>query len=49
MPPAACAVPVMKRRRVTVSPSNEPGICASAVVLGFFGSLRSGDTGTEIY
>ena len=49
MPPAACAVPVMKRRRETVSPSNAPGICASAVVLRFLGSLCSGDTGTEIY
>ncbi len=46
-PPAAWAVPVMKRRRVTVSPSNEPGIFASAVVLGFF--LRSSGTGTGIY
>ena len=31
--PAVCAVPVMKRRRVIVSPSNAPGIRRSAVYL----------------
>src|SRR3712207_7708959 len=33
--PAVCAVPVMKRRRVTVSPSKAPGIPRPAVYLDF--------------
>src|SRR3954453_9191595 len=37
--PAPCAVSVMKRRRVTVSPSNAPGTPRSAVYLDL-GSLR---------
>src|SRR3954469_22989791 len=37
--PAPCAVSVMKRRRVTVSPSKAPGISRSAVYFDF-GSLR---------
>ena len=45
--PAPWVVIVMNRRRVTVSPSNEPGIFASAVVFGFF--LRSSGTGRGIY
>src|ERR1044072_4205141 len=47
MPPAVRALAEMKRRRVTVSPSNAPGIFASAVVLGF--CLRSSGTDTGIY
>src|SRR3984957_21048343 len=35
--PAPCAVPVMKRRRVTVSPSKAPGIPRSAVYLDLLG------------
>ena len=34
-PPAPCVTAVMNRRRVTVSPSNDPGICRSAVYLDF--------------
>ena len=41
--PAPCAVSVMNRRRVTVSPSKAPGICRSAVYLDF-GVLRGSDT-----
>ena len=39
--PATWAVPVMNRRRVTVSPSKAPGICRSAVYLrlGLVGGL----------
>ena len=48
MPPAAWAVPVMKRRRETVSPSKAPGIRASSVVIFFLGCLRSRATGSEI-
>ena len=39
--PAPCAVPVMKRRRVTVSPSKAPGMPRSAVYLDLLG-LRVG-------
>src|SRR5579863_8953995 len=35
--PPACAVPVMNRRRVTVSPSKAPGIPRSAVYLDLLG------------
>ena len=38
--PAPCAVQVMKRRRVTVSPSKAPGISRSAVYFDL-GSLRA--------
>ena len=38
--PAPCAVSVMKRRRVTVSPSKAPGIPRSAVYLDL-GSFRA--------
>ena len=41
MAPAVCAVPVMNRRRVTVSPSKAPGIRRSRVYLDFFGFRRS--------
>src|SRR3954452_11984761 len=41
--PAPCAVSVMKRRRVTVSPSKAPGINRSAVYLDL-GSLRGEGT-----
>ena len=44
--PAVWAVPTMKRRRVTVSPSKPPGIWRSTVVFGFAG-LRSG-TGIRV-
>ena len=33
--PEPCAASVMKRRRVTVSPSNAPGMLRSAVYLDF--------------
>src|ERR1700724_2443467 len=39
--PAPCTVPVMNRRRVTVSPSKAPGIPRSAVYLDLLG-LRVG-------
>src|ERR1700690_2274090 len=39
--PAPCAVPVMNRRRVTVSPSKAPGIPRSAVYFDLLG-LRVG-------
>src|SRR5580698_8977648 len=39
--PAPCTVPVMKRRRVTVSPSKAPGIPRSSVYLDLLG-LRVG-------
>src|SRR5471032_3124246 len=35
--PAPCTVPVMNRRRVTVSPSKAPGIPRSAVYLDLLG------------
>src|SRR3954452_13319659 len=41
--PAACVVPVMNRRRVTVSPSNAPGIPRSDVDLDFW--RRRGSSG----
>src|SRR5215207_5743046 len=40
-PPSACVLPTMNRRRVTVSPSNAPGMLRSAVVLGVV-FLRAG-------
>src|SRR6202142_756553 len=43
--PAPCAVPVMKRRRVTVSPSKAPGMPRSAVYLDLLG-LRVGANDT---
>ncbi len=48
IPPAVCAVPVMKRRRVTVSPSKAPGIMRSAVYLDLCFACLS-DTDLEQY
>src|SRR3954469_23246396 len=47
-PPAVCVVITMKRRRVTVSPSNAPGMLRSAVSLET-GCLRLSGTGAECY
>src|ERR1700761_9440078 len=41
--PAPWAVMFMKRRRVTVSPSNAPGMLRSVVYLDFGGLRRSGN------
>src|SRR5271165_3462759 len=46
--PTAFAVPVMNRRRVTVSPSKAPGICLSSVYLDLCFACLS-DTDPEQY
>jgi hypothetical protein len=43
--PAMCTVPVMSRRRVTVSPSKAPGIWRSAVYFDFEVRCRSSGSG----
>src|SRR5690242_17990064 len=43
--PAPLAVPTMNRRRVTVSPSNAPGIFRSAVYFESLGLRRLGTSG----
>src|SRR5277367_6828175 len=46
--PALCTVPVMNRRRVTVSPSNAPGMPRSAVYLDLLGLRVGGNDAPEI-
>src|SRR5205085_4669790 len=47
--PAPCAVSVIIRRRVIVSPSKAPGMLRSAVYFGFGCRRGSGTAGAELY